>query len=59
MTNKTNGIQLSPPSGDSDATGHVPFETSTGKVVTSTSRSTTAPSREPEVCTAFGSVIGT
>ncbi|HTX11306.1 MAG TPA: hypothetical protein VME22_21980 [Solirubrobacteraceae bacterium] len=60
FTNKTKGIQLSPPSGDFDATGSVLFETSTGKVVTvniALDNSTTLVNQK--VCTVFGSVIAT
>jgi len=58
FTNKTKGIQLSPLSGDFDATGSVLFETSTGKVVTvniAFDNSTTLVKQN--VCTVFGSVI--
>ena len=58
FTNKTKGIQLSPPSNDFDATGSVLFETSTGKVVTvniAFDNSTTL--NKQNVCTVFGSLI--
>jgi hypothetical protein len=58
FTNKTKGIQLSPLSGDFDATGSVLFETSTGKVVTVNigfDNSTTLVKQN--VCTVFGSLI--
>jgi hypothetical protein len=58
FTNKTKGIQLSPPSNDFDATGSVLFETSTGKVVTvniAFDNSTTLVKQN--VCTVFGSLI--
>jgi len=58
FTNKTKGIQLSPPSGDFDATGSVLFESSTGKVVTvniAFDNSTTLVKQN--VCTVFGSII--
>jgi hypothetical protein len=60
FTNKTKGIQLSPLSGDFDATGSVLFETSTGKVVTvniAFDNSTTLVKQN--VCTVFGSFIAT
>jgi hypothetical protein len=60
FTNKTKGIQLSPLSGDFDATGSVLFETSTGKVVTvniALDNSTTLVKQN--VCTVFGSFIAT
>jgi len=60
FTNKTKGIQLSPLSGDFDATGSVLFETSTGKVVTvniALDNSTTLVNQK--VCTVFGSAIAT
>jgi hypothetical protein len=60
FTSKTKGIQLSPPSGDFDATGSVLFETSTGKVVTvniAFDNSTTLVGQK--VCTVFGSMIAT
>lgn len=58
FTNKAKGIQLSPLSGDFDATGSVLFETSTGKVVTvniALDNSTTLVKQN--LCTVFGSVI--
>jgi hypothetical protein len=58
FTNKTKGIQLSPLSGDFDATGSVLFETSTGSVVTvniAFDNSTTLVNQK--VCTVFGSTI--
>jgi hypothetical protein len=58
FTNKTKGTELSPQSGDFDATGSVLFETSTGKVVTvniAFDNSTTL--AKQNVCTVFGSVI--
>jgi hypothetical protein len=58
FTNKTKGIQLSPLSGDFDATGSVLFETSTGKVVTvniAFDNSTTLVNQN--ACTVFGSLI--
>jgi hypothetical protein len=58
FTNKTKGIQLSPLSGDFDATGSVLFETSTGSVVTvniAFDNSTTLLNQN--VCTVFGSTI--
>ena len=60
FTNKTKGIQLSPLSGDFDATGSVLFSTSTGKVVTvniAFDNSTTF--GRQNVCTVFGSFIAT
>jgi hypothetical protein len=58
FTNKTKGIQLSPLSGDFDATGSVLFEASTGSVVTvniAFDNSTTLVNQK--VCTVFGSTI--
>jgi len=58
FTNKTKGIQLSPLSGDFDATGSILFETSTGKVVTvniAFDNSTTL--GKQNLCTVFGSLI--
>jgi len=58
FTSKTKGIQLSPLSGDFDATGSVLFESSTGKVVTvniAFDNSTTLVRQN--VCTVFGSLI--
>lgn len=58
FTNKTKGIQLSPLSGDFDATGSILFETSTGKVVTVNigfDNSTTLVKQN--LCTVFGSLI--
>jgi hypothetical protein len=60
FTNKTKGIQLSPVSGDFDATGSLLFETSTGSVVTvniAFDNSTTLVKQK--VCTVFGSTIAT
>jgi hypothetical protein len=60
FTNRTKGIQLSPSSGDFDATGSVLFETSTGKVVTvniAFDNSTTLVRQN--LCTVFGSFIAT
>ncbi len=60
FTNKTKGIQLSPQSGDFDATGTVLFESSTGKVVTvniAFDNSTTL--GKQNMCTVFGSMIAT
>ncbi|HEY2319933.1 MAG TPA: hypothetical protein VGH67_16625 [Solirubrobacteraceae bacterium] len=60
FTSKTKGIQLSPSSGDFDATGSVMFENSAGKVVTLSiafDNSTTLV--QHNVCTVFGSVVAT
>jgi hypothetical protein len=60
FTNKTKGIQLSPLSGDFDATGSVLFETSTGKVVTvNIALDNSATLVNQKVCTVFGSAIAT
>jgi hypothetical protein len=60
FTNKTKGTQLSPSSGDFDASGSVLFETTTGSVVTvniAFDNSTTLVGQK--LCTIFGSVIAT
>jgi hypothetical protein len=60
FTSKTKGIQLSPLSGDFDATGSVLFETSTGKVVTVNIALDNSPTLVGQkVCTVFGSAIAT
>ncbi len=60
FTSKTKGLQLSPSSGDFNATGTVFFETLSGKVVTvniAFDNSTTLVGRK--LCTVFGSFIAT
>lgn len=60
FTNKTQGVALSPSSGDFDSTGTILFETSSGKVVTVSiafDNSTTL--NKLDVCTVYGSFVAT